>query len=102
MRTMLMVETESRTQNEEIIFLRLPQVKAATGLSKTSIYEKIKCNAFPLPIPIGKRAVGWIASEIKQWAANQVLAAREERRHIELRQLRRGPANSRIALRRTA
>jgi len=88
---------------EDIIFLRLPQVKATTGLSKTSIYEKIKENAFPSPVPIGKRAVGWVASEITQWAANQVARAREERRHLELRRMRRGPVGDyRTALRRSA
>ena len=75
-----------------ITFLRLPQVKATTGLSKTSIYEKIKENAFPSPVPLGKRAVGWVASEITQWAANQVATAREERRHLDLRRMRRGPS----------
>lgn len=93
----------ARETSEEITFLRLPQVKATTGLSKTSIYEKIKANAFPLPVPIGKRAVGWVASEIRQWAENQVAAAREERRHLDLRQLRRGPVGDyRVALRRSA
>lgn len=86
----------------DITFLRLPQVKATTGLSKTSIYERIKENSFPLPVPLGKRAVGWVASEVRQWAANQVSSAREERRHLELRELRRGPASIRSALRRSA
>lgn len=58
------------------IFLRLPEVKAVTGLSKTTIYERIREADFPSPVPIGKRAVGWIESEIKQWAANRVLASR--------------------------
>jgi|GEM_PF-1002332 len=66
----------------EVIFLRLPQVKAATGLSKTSIYEKIKENTFPSPVPIGKRTVGWVEFEIKQWAIDQVMAARSERQEI--------------------
>jgi len=59
-----------------ITFLRLPQVKAATGLSKTTIYEKIREETFPSPVPIGKRAVGWLQSEIREWAANQVSAGR--------------------------
>lgn len=86
-----------------IVFLRLPQVKATTGLSKTSIYEKIKENAFPSPVPIGKRAVAWVASEIMQWATNQVAIGREERRHLDLKRMRRGPAGDyRAALRRSA
>jgi predicted DNA-binding transcriptional regulator AlpA len=57
-----------------ITFLRLPQVKATTGLSKTTIYEKIKDNAFPCPVQISKRAVAWVESEVRQWAASQVSA----------------------------
>jgi prophage regulatory protein len=66
----------SLAENTAITFLRLPQVKAATGLSKTTIYEKIKENAFPCPVLISKRAVAWIESEVRQWAATQVSAAR--------------------------
>jgi hypothetical protein len=40
---------------EDLSFLRLPEVKAITGLSKTSIYELIRSNAFPAPIRLGAR-----------------------------------------------
>ena len=70
------LSTTSIEQVSEITFLRLPQVKATTGLSKTTIYEKIKDNAFPCPVLISKRAVAWIESEVRQWAASQVSATR--------------------------
>ena len=63
---------------DRVTFLRLPQVKAATGLSRSSIYEKIQEGTFPQPVQIGIRAVGWIEAEIRQWAANRVLAARAD------------------------
>ena len=69
-------EKESSVSVGDVTFLRLPEVKAVTGLSKTTIYERIREADFPSPVPIGKRAVGWIESEIKQWAANRVLASR--------------------------
>lgn len=68
--------SESSVSVDNVTFLRLPEVKAVTGLSKTTIYERIREADFPSPVPIGKRAVGWIESEIKQWAANRVLASR--------------------------
>jgi len=37
--------------------LRLPQVKAATGLSKSSIYARIAEGTFPKQIPLGPRLV---------------------------------------------
>ena len=68
------VQSSPAHDANEITFLRLPQVKATTGLSKTTIYEKIKENAFPCPVLISKRAVAWVESEVRQWAASQVSA----------------------------
>jgi predicted DNA-binding transcriptional regulator AlpA len=61
---------------DDISFLRLPEVKALTGLSKTSIYELIRGQNFPAPVRLGPRAVAWIKSEIRQWAAERVHASR--------------------------
>jgi len=56
--------------------LRLPQVKAATGLSKSTIYSRIAEGTFPKQIPIGPRLVVWVESDIQNWIAEQVAAAR--------------------------
>lgn len=37
--------------------LRLPAVKDRTGLSRSSVYEKIATGDFPKPISLGARAV---------------------------------------------
>ena len=47
--------------------LKLPEVMDATGLSRSSIYSHINQNTFPKAVPLGKRAVGWLQSEIDQW-----------------------------------
>jgi len=57
-------------------FLRLPQVKATTGLSKSTIYARIAEGTFPKQIPIGPRLVVWVESDIQNWIAEQVSAAR--------------------------
>ena len=44
--------------------LRLPAVKARTGLSRSTIYQRVREGTFPQPINLGKRAVGWLESEI--------------------------------------
>ena len=67
---------ESSRNVEDITFLRLPEVKAVTGLSKTTLYTLIREKSFPAPVQVGPRAVGWVRSEVKQWAANRVLASR--------------------------
>lgn len=61
---------------EDVSFLRLPEVKAVTGLSKTSIYELIREKSFPAPVRLGPRAVAWVKSEIRQWAVERVHASR--------------------------
>jgi prophage regulatory protein len=56
--------------------LRLPQVKATTGLSKSSIYARISEGTFPKQIPLGTRLVVWVESDIQNWISEQVSAAR--------------------------
>ena len=33
--------------------LRLPTVKARTGLSRSTIYHRVSCGTFPAPVPLG-------------------------------------------------
>jgi predicted DNA-binding transcriptional regulator AlpA len=61
---------------DDVSFLRLPEVKAVTGLSKSSLYALIRANSFPAPVRLGPRTVAWVRSEIKQWAAERVLTSR--------------------------
>ena len=44
--------------------LRLPDVKASTGLSRSTIYLRITQGVFPKPVSLGGRAVGWPAHEV--------------------------------------
>ncbi len=44
--------------------LRFPEVKARTGLSRTSIYMYIKAGLFPKSVTLGARSQGWYASQV--------------------------------------
>ncbi|MEZ8055873.1 AlpA family transcriptional regulator [Vibrio atlanticus] len=57
-------------------FLRLKDVIAATGLSRSTIYKFMDEEVFPKTIPLGGRAVAWLESEIEEWM-EQRLALRE-------------------------
>ena len=57
---------------EQQRILRMAEVKTITGLSRSSIYEMMKCNQFPKSIKIGKRAIGWISAEIFSWIEGRV------------------------------
>lgn len=52
-----------------LAILRLKQVKARTGRSRSSIYADVKAGQFPSPINIGRRAVGWPENEVEDWIA---------------------------------
>lgn len=54
--------------------LRRPAVEAATGLSRSSIYDMMDKGEFPRPVRIGKRAVAWPQSAIEAWLAERPLS----------------------------
>jgi prophage regulatory protein len=57
--------------------LRLPAVKASTGLSRSTIYLRVSQGTFPRPVSLGGRAVGWVEEEIQSWLAERIAASRK-------------------------
>jgi len=64
-----------------LTILRRKQVEARTGLSRSSIYARLRHNpkrpgdfdpTFPKPVSVGAKAVGWIEAEVDAWLAAQV------------------------------
>jgi prophage regulatory protein len=53
-----------------LTILRRKQVQAATGLSRSTIYQRIKAGTFPAAIQLGPRAVGWRAGDIDAFLAS--------------------------------
>lgn len=49
------------------IIIRLPEVIAKTGLSRSTIYFQISKGNFPKGVPIGDHARGWLNHEIEAW-----------------------------------
>ena len=58
------------------MILRLPAVKARTGLSRSTIYLCVAEGRFPKPVSLGARAVGWIDAEVDAWLAGQIEQSR--------------------------
>ena len=54
--------------------LRLPEVKKRTGLSRSTIYVRLDKKTFPIPVPLGGRAVGWVETEIEAWLEAHIQA----------------------------
>ena len=55
-----------------LVLLRLPQVKAQTGLSRSELYRRIVAGSFPSPIKIGVRASAWSSVEIERWIIERI------------------------------
>lgn len=65
-----------------IALMRIAQLLAATGLSRSSVYAKNNPNSsqfdptFPKPVPLGARAVAWPSNEVEAWIQSRIDAAR--------------------------
>nr|VFJ55976.1 MAG: transcriptional regulator, AlpA family [Candidatus Kentron sp. FW] len=75
-----------------LTILRRKQVEERTGLSRSTIYARLKPNpsrphdydpTFPKPVSIGPKAVGWVESEILEWITTQVEKSREAQGRAE-------------------
>jgi len=66
--------------------IRRKQLEARTGLTRSTIYAKLKRNpqrpgdydpTFPKPVSIGSRAVGWLEEEVNSWIDSQIKKSRQ-------------------------
>jgi prophage regulatory protein len=63
-----------QSEEKAITILRLPAVKARTGLATSSIYQLIAEDNFPKSRKITSRRVGWIEAEVDAWIRSRVAA----------------------------
>lgn len=54
------------------IFLRLPEVKRMTGLSRASIYKRMKSGDFPASVHLSGRLTIWVDTDIHLWMKVQI------------------------------
>lgn len=59
-------------------FLNINEVRTRIGLSRSSIYNKLKLDgpygdaSFPRPKSVGKRSVRWLCDEVDAWIESRV------------------------------
>ena len=56
--------------------LRLPQVLARVGLSRSTVYQRMSEGSFPAPVSLGDRAVAWVENEIDAWISDRIEAGK--------------------------
>lgn len=69
-------ERRAVTRQGGLLLVRMPEVKAICGLSRSSIYHLIQEGNFPAPFAIGGRARAWIKHEVEGWVAQRIRASR--------------------------
>lgn len=56
----------------ERLLLRLADVEALCGLSKSEIYRRLREGEFPQPIMLADRVSRWVGDEIRAWVAAKI------------------------------
>ncbi|MEG8040470.1 AlpA family phage regulatory protein [Sphingomonas sp. LR60] len=56
-------------------FLRIKDVIATIGLSRTSIYRMVGAGDFPKPIQLTARSVGWWEADVSKWLDERLSGA---------------------------
>ncbi len=51
--------------------LRLPEVLKRVGLSKSTVYARVRQGAFPKQVHMGTLSA-WVETEVEAWIARQV------------------------------
>ena len=67
-------------------YLRIKDVVSRVGLSRATIYRKVKASTFPSPYVLSDNCVGWKDSELEVWCSTreQRSAAEIEEFHAKL------------------
>ncbi|ENC9776988.1 AlpA family transcriptional regulator [Pseudomonas aeruginosa] len=52
--------------------IRLREVMATTGFARSTIYKYISEGAFPKPVSLGERCVGWVEEEVHDWVMEKI------------------------------
>ena len=63
---------EARNQVALEKMMRRRAVEDATGLSRTSIYNRMNDGTFPRAVKIGAHAVAWPESVIQKWIQDRI------------------------------
>lgn len=60
--------------------MRLEEVMSVTGFRRSSVYKYMAIGAFPKPVSLSDKAVGWVSTEIDDWIKARI-AERDQRLH---------------------
>jgi prophage regulatory protein len=58
--------------------LRIRSVLERTGLSRSTLYRKIRGGTFPKQVRIAERCAGWRESAVREWLQNPMFYSVED------------------------
>ena len=65
--------------------LKMPEVRAKTGLSRSHLYALAQNGEFPKPLKLSERSSAWVESEVEGWIEDRITQRDQEvaneRRH---------------------
>jgi prophage regulatory protein len=70
---------QTNHSNQPLRILRMVELTALLGISRSSIYEKLNPKSryydadFPKPIRLGAASVGWRSTSVDEWIASRVV-----------------------------
>ena len=73
-------QPSDRRTNPPVRLLRIREVQARTGLSRSTIYAWSADGRFPAPVRLGGRVARWVEAEVDDWLRKWV----EKRRGVEV------------------
>lgn len=64
--------TEHIHTSPALALMRRPEVTRRTGLSRSSLYARMKAGTFPKPVYLTPTTPAWIEAEIVEWIATLI------------------------------
>ncbi|AUV27520.1 TPA: helix-turn-helix transcriptional regulator [Klebsiella michiganensis] len=70
---------QTNHSNQPLRILRMAELTALLGISRSSIYEKLNPKSryydadFPKPIRLGAASVGWRSTSVDEWLASRTV-----------------------------
>ena len=60
---------------EDLRIIRIRDVIALTGLSRSAIYSAVKAGTFPRQLKLSARSSGWLRNEVVLWVKGRPRSA---------------------------
>ncbi|WP_426105085.1 helix-turn-helix transcriptional regulator [Massilia sp. TSP1-1-2] len=68
------IDRRASSRLPEVRFIRMKEVLAICGKSRSSVYEAMQKGEFPKPVKLGSRSSAWVKSEIEHWVQARIKA----------------------------